>query len=121
MSFEHLVKISHKPLLINFTLAGALSDVNSACDGHDDMHDNDDNTSLSSRASSRVFDSDALMSLDSMSVLYDSEYDNCCRTDDDLGLPPTAMQHIHAANIRSVSQSIMRNFGQPRSETDSDV
>ncbi|KAK3930408.1 Adenylate cyclase type 1 [Frankliniella fusca] len=100
---------------------GALSDVNSACDGHDDMHDGDDNTSLSSRASSRVFDSDALMSLDSMSVLYDSEYDNCCRTDDDLGIPPTPMQHIHAANIRSVSQSIMRNFGQPRSETDSDV
>lgn len=100
---------------------GALSDVNSACDGHDDIHDGDDNTSLSSRASSRVFDSDALMSLDSMSVLYDSEYDNCCRTDDDLGLPSTPMQHIHAANIRSVSQSIMRNFGQPRSETDSDV
>ncbi|XP_052126241.1 Ca(2+)/calmodulin-responsive adenylate cyclase isoform X5 [Frankliniella occidentalis] len=100
---------------------GALSDVNSACDGHDDMHDGDDNTSLSSRASSRVFDSDALMSLDSMSVLYDSEYDNCCRTDDDLGIPPTPMQHIHAASIRSVSQSIMRNFGQPRSETDSDV
>lgn len=98
-----------------------MSDVNSVCDGHDDMHDGDDNTSLSSRASSRVFDSDALMSLDSMSVLYDSEYDNCCRTDDDLGLPPTPMQHIHAANIRSVSQSIMRNFGQPRSETDSDV
>lgn len=97
---------------------------------HED-HDLDDNTSMSSRASSRIFDSDAMMSLDSLSALYDSEYDNCYRTDDDMNAAPDldrlnyfsvpAASEIHLANIRSMSESITRNFGQPRgSETDPD-
>ncbi|XP_039281573.1 Ca(2+)/calmodulin-responsive adenylate cyclase-like [Nilaparvata lugens] len=74
---------------------GALSDVNSAFEaglmggvrrgcGEGGGGGDDDNTSLSSRASSRVFgDSDAMMSLDSLSALYDSDnYDNCCYADD---------------------------------------
>lgn len=90
----------------------------------------DDNTSMSSRASSRIFDSDAMMSLDSLSALYDSEYDNCYRTDDDLNGAPdldsrlnyfsVPVDDVHLANIRSMSESITRNFGQPRSETDPD-
>nr|CAH7767810.1 unnamed protein product [Callosobruchus chinensis] len=94
--------------------------------------DMDDNTSMSSRASSRIFDSDAMMSLDSLSALYDSEYDNCYRTDDDINAVadldrinyfqvPTAANEVHLANIRSMSESITRNFGQAaRSETDPD-
>nr|XP_022918465.1 Ca(2+)/calmodulin-responsive adenylate cyclase isoform X6 [Onthophagus taurus] len=110
---------------------GALSDVNSAYNDHNHEGDMDDNTSMSSRASSRIFDSDAMMSLDSLSALYDSEYDNCYRTDDDLNAVPD-LEHrlnyfsmppssdVHLANIRSMSESITRNFGQPRSETDPD-
>lgn len=117
-----------------FVYAGALSDVNSVFNdlGHD--ADMDDNTSMSSRASSRIFDSDAMMSLDSLSVLYDSEYDNCYRTDDDINVSDavpdldridyfaavTTDTDINLANIRSMSESITRNFGQPRSETDPD-
>lgn len=99
---------------------GALSDVNSAFDGG--CHDDGDNTSLSSRASSRVFDSDAVLSLDSLSALYDSEYDNCY-TDDVryYSAADTTQDITNLANIRSMSESITRNFGQPRSETDSDV
>ncbi|XP_047110643.1 Ca(2+)/calmodulin-responsive adenylate cyclase isoform X3 [Schistocerca piceifrons] len=113
---------------------GALSDVNSVFNdlGHD--ADMDDNTSMSSRASSRIFDSDAMMSLDSLSVLYDSEYDNCYRTDEDVNTADTVPDldridyfsavttdtDINLANIRSMSESITRNFGQPRSETDPD-
>ncbi|XP_068082518.1 Ca(2+)/calmodulin-responsive adenylate cyclase [Anabrus simplex] len=113
---------------------GALSDVNSVFNdpGHDG--DMDDNTSMSSRASSRIFDSDAMMSLDSLSALYDSEYDNCYRTDDDINAPDgvsdldridyfaavTTDADINLANIRSMSESITRNFGQPKSETDPD-
>ncbi|XP_049823997.1 Ca(2+)/calmodulin-responsive adenylate cyclase-like isoform X2 [Aethina tumida] len=109
---------------------GALSDVNSAYNDHNHDGDMDDNTSMSSRASSRIFDSDAMMSLDSLSALYDSEYDNCYRTDDDLNAVPDldrlnyfsvpAANDVHLANIRSMSESITRNFGQPRSETDPD-
>ncbi|XP_050314795.1 Ca(2+)/calmodulin-responsive adenylate cyclase isoform X2 [Anthonomus grandis grandis] len=109
---------------------GALSDVNSAYNEHNHDGDMDDNTSMSSRASSRIFDSDAMMSLDSLSALYDSEYDNCYRTDDDLsGMPDLdrlnyfsvpVVSDVHLANIRSMSESITRNFGQPRSETDPD-
>ncbi|XP_074029785.1 adenylate cyclase rutabaga isoform X3 [Leptinotarsa decemlineata] len=106
---------------------GALSDVNSAYIDHNHEGDMDDNTSMSSRASSRIFDSDAMMSLDSLSALYDSEYDNCYRTDDDLNAVPdlerlnyfsVPANDVHLANIRSMSESITRNFGQPRSETD---
>ncbi|XP_015838785.1 Ca(2+)/calmodulin-responsive adenylate cyclase isoform X6 [Tribolium castaneum] len=108
---------------------GALSDVNSAYNDHNHEGDMDDNTSMSSRASSRIFDSDAMMSLDSLSALYDSEYDNCYRTDDDLNAVPdldrlnyfsVPANDVHLANIRSMSESITRNFGQPRSETDPD-
>lgn len=108
---------------------GALSDVNSAYNDHNHDGDMDDNTSMSSRASSRIFDSDAMMSLDSLSALYDSEYDNCYRTDDDLNAVPdldrlnyfsVPANDVHLANIRSMSESITRNFGQPRSETDPD-
>ncbi|XP_018324756.1 Ca(2+)/calmodulin-responsive adenylate cyclase isoform X3 [Agrilus planipennis] len=108
---------------------GALSDVNSAYNDHNHEGDLDDNTSMSSRASSRILDSDAMMSLDSLSALYDSEYDNCYRTDEDLGPLPdldrinyfsVPTDNVHLANIRSMSESITRNFGQPRSETDPD-
>ncbi|XP_063232754.1 Ca(2+)/calmodulin-responsive adenylate cyclase isoform X3 [Bacillus rossius redtenbacheri] len=114
---------------------GALSDINSVFNDAGHEGDMDDNTSVSSRASSRIFDSDAVMSLDSLSALYDSEYDNCCRTDDDLNLPEgpvpgldridyfaaiAADTDANLANIRSMSESITRNFGQPRSETDPD-
>jgi adenylate cyclase 1 len=112
-----------------FVSEGALSDVNSAYNDHNHEGDMDDNTSMSSRASSRIFDSDAMMSLDSLSALYDSEYDNCYRTDDDLNAVPdldrlnyfsVPANDVHLANIRSMSESITRNFGQPRSETDPD-
>uniref|UniRef100_A0A1B6D199 adenylate cyclase n=1 Tax=Clastoptera arizonana TaxID=38151 RepID=A0A1B6D199_9HEMI len=97
----------------------ALSDVNSAFEGG--CHDDGDNTSLSSRASSRVFDSDAVLSLDSLSALYDSEYDNCYADDLRYYSADTTTDITNLANIRSMSESITRNFGQPRSETDSDV
>ncbi|CAG9862342.1 unnamed protein product [Phyllotreta striolata] len=108
---------------------GALSDVNSAYIDHNHDVDMDDNTSMSSRASSRIFDSDAMMSLDSLSALYDSEYDNCYRTDDDLNAMPdldrlnyfsVPADDVHLQNIRSMSESITRNFGQPRSDSDPD-
>ncbi|GLV34234.1 rutabaga [Carabus blaptoides fortunei] len=108
---------------------GALSDVNSMYNEHGHDGDMDDNTSMSSRASSRIFDSDAMMSLDSLSALYDSEYDNCYRTDDDINAVPdldrlnyfsVPTDDINLANIRSMSESITRNFGQPKSETDAD-
>lgn len=97
--------------------AGALSDVNSAFEGG--CHDDGDNTSLSSRASSRVFDSDAVLSVDSLSALFDAEYDNGYA---DVRYYSRGTPDItNLANIRSVSESITRNFGQPRSETDSDI
>ncbi|XP_039300043.1 Ca(2+)/calmodulin-responsive adenylate cyclase, partial [Nilaparvata lugens] len=114
---------------------GALSDVNSAFEaglmggvrrgcGEGGGGGDDDNTSLSSRASSRVFgDSDAMMSLDSLSALYDSDnYDNCCYADDLRYYGQETTPDItNLADIRTMSESITRNFGQPRSETDSDV
>nr|XP_023017272.1 WD repeat-containing protein 60 [Leptinotarsa decemlineata] len=122
---HHLVKGGRA--IVKKFLSGALSDVNSAYIDHNHEGDMDDNTSMSSRASSRIFDSDAMMSLDSLSALYDSEYDNCYRTDDDLNAVPdlerlnyfsVPANDVHLANIRSMSESITRNFGQPRSETD---
>lgn len=105
---------------------GALSDVNSVnyelgCGyGRDYLHDNDesDNLSLSSRASSRIFDSDALVSVD-------SEYEERG------GHGAMMLDPAHALQLRSVTQSIARNFG-PRplspnlhpivpSESDDDV
>ena len=101
-----------------------MSDVNSVFNDPEEGVDNEDNTSMSSRASSRIFDSDAIMSLDSMSALYDSEYDNY-RTEDELPVShldyfASADADINLANIRSMSESITRNFGQPKSETDLD-
>merc|ERR1719150_3569154 len=55
---------------------GALSDVNSIYEcGGGEAGDLDD-TSLSSRASSRIFDSDQIYSADSLHGMYDSEHDN---------------------------------------------
>lgn len=101
---------------------GALSDVNSVFEAG--CPDDGDNTSLSSRASSRLQDSDAGISLDSLSHLYDSDtchpayrYNNYGRRGRDL---PSDMSNL--ANIRSMSESITRNFGQPElTETDSDL
>ncbi|XP_076330017.1 adenylate cyclase type 1-like [Tachypleus tridentatus] len=54
---------------------GALSDLNSIF--NDPGHDGDtDGTSVSSQASSNAFDSDHLLSIDSLNIMYDSEYDN---------------------------------------------
>ncbi|CAH0604767.1 unnamed protein product [Chrysodeixis includens] len=72
----------------------ALSDVNSC------YFDRDDD--VSSRASSRLLDSEALVSLESLSAIYDSD----------------EPAHRYLANIRTVSESITRNFGQPAHVTD---
>lgn len=102
---------------------GALSDVNSVFEAG--CQDDGDNTSLSSRASSRLQDSDAGLSLDSLSHLYDSDschpayprFNNFNRRARDAS---TDMSNL--ANIRSMSESITRNFGQPElTETDSDL
>ncbi|CAH0720949.1 unnamed protein product, partial [Brenthis ino] len=70
----------------------ALSDVNSCYLERDD--------DVSSRASSRLLDSEALVSLESLSAIYDSD----------------EPAHRYLANIRTVSESITRNFGQPAFE-----
>ncbi|XP_063620707.1 Ca(2+)/calmodulin-responsive adenylate cyclase-like isoform X2 [Cydia splendana] len=72
----------------------ALSDVNSC------YFDRDDD--VSSRASSRLLDSEALVSLESLSAIYDSD----------------EPAHRYLANIRTVSECITRNFGQPTHVTD---
>ncbi|XP_075969683.1 adenylate cyclase rutabaga isoform X2 [Anticarsia gemmatalis] len=72
----------------------ALSDVNSCYFERDD--------DVSSRASSRLLDSEALVSLESLSAIYDSD----------------EPAHRYLANIRTVSESITRNFGQPAHVTD---
>ncbi|XP_038215206.1 Ca(2+)/calmodulin-responsive adenylate cyclase isoform X1 [Zerene cesonia] len=72
----------------------ALSDVNSC------YFDRDDD--VSSRASSRLLDSEALVSLESLSAIYDSD----------------EPAHRYLANIRTVSECITRNFGQPAHVTD---
>ncbi|CAH2251088.1 jg11806 [Pararge aegeria aegeria] len=72
----------------------ALSDVNSC------YFDRDDD--VSSRASSRLLDSEALVSLESLSAIYDSD----------------EPAHRYLANIRTVSESITRNFGQSAHVTD---
>lgn len=75
----------------------ALSDVNSC---YLDLDRED--VSVSSRASSRLLDSEALVSLESLSAIYDSD----------------EPAHRYLANIRTVSESITRNFGQPAHVTD---
>ncbi|XP_042877202.1 adenylate cyclase type 1-like isoform X5 [Penaeus japonicus] len=108
---------------------GALSDVNSI---YNDPHQYDgdmDDTSMSSRASSRIFDSDAIISFDQINAYYESEYDNYRPsgiTSDGFDTEPLSdvdldgIDGINLQNIRSMSESITRNFGQPRSETDVD-
>ncbi|XP_035218314.1 Ca(2+)/calmodulin-responsive adenylate cyclase-like [Stegodyphus dumicola] len=106
---------------------GALSDLNSIINdpGPCDI----DDTSISSRASSRMFDSDQLLSVDSLNVMYDSEYDNYrpgIVSDDDIFHHEHAsdadldyLEDPHMENIRVLSKNITRNFGQPaRDETD---
>lgn len=72
------------------------------------------------------------MSLDSLSVFYDSEYDNYYMDDNALFTPPFCRQGLNKeevtysnnsnlANIRTVSENITRNFGQPKSETDGEL
>lgn len=72
------------------------------------------------------------MSLDSMSVFYDSEYDNYYADDNALFTPPFCRQrsekdevtyanNTNLANIRSVSENIARNFGQTKSENDNEL
>lgn len=110
-------------------LLGALSDVNSI---YNDPHQYDgdmDDTSMSSRASSRIFDSDAIISFDQINAYYESEYDNyrpSAMASDGFDTEPLSdvdldgIDGINLQNIRSMSESITRNFGQPRSETDVD-
>ncbi|XP_065340008.1 Ca(2+)/calmodulin-responsive adenylate cyclase isoform X7 [Cloeon dipterum] len=123
---------------------GALSDVNSVFDDHRGVDNDMDDASISSRASSRLFDSDAVLSLDSLNTMFDSEYDNFrgaggggggigggggggVVSDDEMfhhetisDLDLDYFEGINLANIRSMSESITRNFGQPCSETDPD-
>ncbi|XP_022256133.1 Ca(2+)/calmodulin-responsive adenylate cyclase-like isoform X2 [Limulus polyphemus] len=101
---------------------GALSDLNSIF--NDPGHDGDmDDTSISSRASSRMFDSDQLLSIDSLNIVYDSEYDNYrpgLISDDDFfhldpisDLDPDYLDDASVENIHSLTSSITKNFGQP--------
>ncbi|KAG0692883.1 Adenylate cyclase type 1 [Chionoecetes opilio] len=108
---------------------GALSDVNSI---YNDPHQYDgdmDDTSMSSRASSRIFDTDAIISFDQINAYYESEYDNYrpgVVASDGFDTEPLSdvdfdgIDGINLQNIRTVSESITRNFGQPRNETDVD-
>merc|ERR1712032_1601777 len=94
---------------------GALSDVNS----------------LSSRASSRIFDSDQIYSADSLHGMYDSEYDNyrgagghitsdaesdfAHEDDSEVG---GVLDELSLENIRQISKNITTKFGATRSEKD---
>ncbi|XP_023225852.1 Ca(2+)/calmodulin-responsive adenylate cyclase-like isoform X1 [Centruroides sculpturatus] len=103
---------------------GALSDLNSMF--NDPGHEADmDDTSLSSRASSHVFDSDQLLSIDSLNIVYDSEYDNYkpgMISDDDIFHPEpiSDLDYYDGSNLRSVTDSITKNFGQGRTISEND-
>jgi len=110
---------------------GAMSDVNSMYEcgeigGEADL----DDTSLSSRASSRIFDSDQIYSAESMHGMYDSEYDNYRAghmtsdaesdfahedLDSDVG---AVLDELSLENIRQISKNITSKFGATRSEKD---
>ncbi|XP_045030921.1 Ca(2+)/calmodulin-responsive adenylate cyclase isoform X1 [Daphnia magna] len=118
---------------------GALSDINSLLNDGIPVGDFDmaDDTSLSSRASSRFFDSEPILNLETYtnpsasgvgsnkmanSMLYDSEYDNygpSSLASDDLydeaSLNAAASKQLIGGEdkIRRVSQHITRSFGQP--------
>jgi len=109
---------------------GAMSDVNSLYEGGEIVGDMDD-TSLSSRASSRIFDSDQIYSADSLHGMYDSEYDNCRGTsnlisdaesdfnqedDSDMGV----LDELSLEHIRQISQNITSKFGTTASEKESE-
>ncbi|MPC38521.1 hypothetical protein E2C01_032028 [Portunus trituberculatus] len=88
-----------------------------------------DDTSMSSRASSRIFDSDNIISFDQINAYYESEYDNYrpgVVASDGFDTEPLSdvdfdgIDGINLQNIRTMSESITRNFGQPRNETDVD-
>ena len=107
-------------------ISGALSDVNSLYnDPH--IYDGDmDDTSMSSRASSRIFDTDNMITLDTINAFYESEYDNFKPTgavSDGFETEPMSdvdfdVEGINLHNIRTMTESITRNFGQPRNDTD---
>jgi len=115
---------------------GAMSDVNSMyeCGDIGDGPEMDD-TSLSSRASSRIFDSDQIYSAESMHGMYDSEYDNYRGghmtsdaesdfpnedLDSDVG---AVLDELSLENIRQISKNITRKFGarSDREDEDSDA
>merc|ERR1719431_443285 len=106
---------------------GAMSDVNSMYEAGEMVGDMDD-TSLSSRASSRIFDSDQIYSADSLHGMYDSEYDNyrgaghatsdaesdfAHEDDSEVG---GVLDELSLENIRQISQNITSKFGATRSE-----
>ncbi|KAB7507476.1 Adenylate cyclase, germination specific, partial [Armadillidium nasatum] len=111
---------------------GALSDVNSLYNDPQHYDGDMDDTSMSSRASSHIFDNDALITFDSLNAYCDSEldvrhfgapvpdgFDTEALSDVDLdsSIDPFANMS-DMRNIRSVSASITKNFGQPRPDTD---
>ncbi|CAG0878524.1 unnamed protein product [Darwinula stevensoni] len=103
-------------------ILGAMSDLNSL---YNDGGHFDDDTSISSRASSRMFDSDALLGYES-AAMCDSEYDNYRPSGMISDEEPIAdvrinyFDELNLQSIRSMSENITRNFGQPRSETEPD-
>ncbi|KAG8185405.1 hypothetical protein JTE90_018626 [Oedothorax gibbosus] len=112
---------------------GALSDLNSIINDPC-PHDGDmDDTSISSRASSRMFDSDQLLSVDSLNVMYDSEYDNYkpgMVSDEDIfrhgHVSDTDLDYLEDPNVESIrvlSNNITKNFGRSpnHDKEDSDV
>ncbi|KAF8785946.1 Adenylate cyclase type 1 like protein [Argiope bruennichi] len=102
---------------------GALSDLNSIINDPNPGDGDMDDTSISSRASSRMFDSDQLLSVDSLNVMYDSEYDNYrpgMVSDEDIFHHERAsdpdldyLEDPNVENIRVLSNNITRNFGLP--------
>lgn len=121
----------------------ALSDVNSLLSDYCHEGDNDD-TSMSSRSSSRMFDVDLLAKPECVNLLYDSEYElgaveaptNNIVTDDELGntsdietnyfsqqtganlIAPTTLAE-RLENIRTITSNITRNFGHHRLSSES--
>ncbi|RWS25804.1 Ca(2+)/calmodulin-responsive adenylate cyclase-like protein, partial [Leptotrombidium deliense] len=132
---------------------GALSDVNSLLNDPGNEGDMDD-TSMSSRASSRLFDSE-LFNMDPSNFGYDSEYEpyagaaaiafnsrsSLISDDEILQTEPASdfeveyftpdanharlatNNHVHnrLENIRSLSNNITRNFGQPHKRIQSET
>ena len=106
------------------------ADVNSLYECGEMVGDMDD-TSLSSRASSRIFDTDQIYSGDSLHRMYDSEYDNYRgagnlisdaesdfnqEDDSDMGV----LDELSLEHIRQISQNITSKFGTTASEKESE-